>query len=118
MTEIVSLRNKKLLHPSSQLYALLPFLDCQGILREQGLLERGAFSETAEHPVVLHHESPVERMVIMDTHIKLDHEGIERTTSDFRQQYHVTRFRQTISKYLGRCPPCRRLKSLYSTIFL
>lgn len=51
--EIEALLMKKPISRSSRLIKLTPFLDNEGVLRVQGLLEHSELTEDAKHPMIL-----------------------------------------------------------------
>ena len=66
--ELVFLRKRRPLPADSKLVHQNPFLDGSSVMRVGGRLDRSAFNEDIKHPIILHHESQLARLVIREPH--------------------------------------------------
>ena len=74
------------------LKTLTPFLDESNISRVDRRLDRAAACYDAKHPIIIPQGHQPRRLVIMDSHKKLNHEGTAHVRNDFRLLYWIPRF--------------------------
>ena len=109
--EVAALTRGAMLASSSRLLTLSPWLDDDGFLRVGGRLERAPVSEGARHPLILPRDSRVTALLIMATHEKLMHTGVDHVLNDLRQKYWIPRARETVRRTLNGCVSCRRRRA-------
>ena len=108
--EVAVLKLKQHVSSKSKLVSLSPFLDEHGIIRAGGRIERADIPFCSRHPVVLAPDHELTRLIIMNCHEKLKHEGVDHVRNELRQQYWILRCRATVRKILHQCSYCRRRK--------
>ena len=106
--EISALKLTKPLPSESKLLNVTPKLDDENVLRVGGRLERGDLPEEIKHPIILHHESHLARLIIADVHESYGHSRPGRTLNELRTQFYVIKFRQTVQSVIFKCKQCRR----------
>ena len=94
--DICNLSDGKPVGMKSRLKTLTPFLDESNILRVGGRIDRAAVCYNVKHPMIIPQDHQLCRLVIMDCHKKLNHEGTERVRNDFRLLYWIPRSRSTV----------------------
>ncbi|XP_045029733.1 uncharacterized protein LOC123472386 [Daphnia magna] len=109
--ELEFLRKRRPLPVDSKLVHHTPFLDVNSVMRVGGRLDRSAFNEDIKHPIILHHESQLARLVIQERHIYLEHSRPDRTLHDVRSRYYIPKLRRIIKSVVGDCAKCRLLRS-------
>ena len=109
--EVAVLKLKQHVSSKSKLVSLSPFLDEHGIIRAGGRIERADIPFCSRHPVVLAPDHELTRLIIMNCHEKLKHEGVDHVRNELRQQYWILRCRATVRKILHQCSYCRRRKA-------
>ena len=95
----------------SKLISLSPFLDEHGIVCVGGRIERADIPFCSRHPIVLSPDQEFTRLIIMNCHERLKHEGVDHVRNELRQQYWILRCRATVRKILHWCSYCRRRKA-------
>ncbi|XP_044163003.1 uncharacterized protein LOC122947631 [Acropora millepora] len=83
----------------------------RGIVRAGGRIERADIPFCSRHPILLSPDHEFTRLIIMDCHERLKHEGVEHVRNELRQQYWILRCRATVRKILHRCSYYRRRKA-------
>ena len=106
--EIATLKRNQQVSPKSRLASLSPFLDGDEIVRVGGRIERADIPFSSRHPIVLSPDNELSRLIVMDCHEKLRHEGVEHVRNELRRQYWILRCRTAVRKILHRCSYCRR----------
>ena len=92
----------------SRLKTLTPFLDESYILRVGGRINGAAICYDAKHPMIIPQDHQLCRLVIMDCHKKLNHEGTEHVQNELRLLYWIPHSRSTVRKVLNDCSVCKR----------
>ena len=92
----------------SRLKTLTPFLDESDILRVGGRIDGAAICYDAKHPMIIPQDHQLCRLVIMDCHKKLNHEGTEHVRNELRLLYWMPHSRSTVRKVLNDCSVCKR----------
>ena len=85
--EIATLKRNQQVSPKSRLASLSPFLDGDEIVRVGGRIERADIPFSSRHPIVLSPDNELSRLIVMDCHEKLRHEGVEHVRNELRRQY-------------------------------
>ena len=76
--EVAVLKLEQHVSNKSKLVSLSPFLDGHGIIRAGGRIERADIPFCSRHPVVLSRDHELTRLIIMNCHEKLKHEGVDQ----------------------------------------
>ena len=109
--EVAALKSKQHVSSKSKLVSLSPFLDEHGIVRAGGRIERADIPFCSRHPIVLSPDHEFTRLIIMNFHERLKHEGVDHVRNELRQQYWILRCRATVRKILHQCSYCRRRRA-------
>lgn len=79
-----------------KLLTLSPFIDKDGLLRVGGRLKHAALTYNQKHPILLPKNHHVTNILILETHIKHWHTGIEATLTMIRNKYWLIDGRSSI----------------------
>ena len=109
--EIYCLQNNKPLPKDSNLIALSPVLDSNGLLRVGGRL-RNAKLETGEKlPVIISGKTHVATLLVRHFHESVQHQGRHYTEGIIRSKgFWITGGKRLINSILHKCVKCRRLR--------
>ena len=106
--ELTALHNGKDLHHSSCLIALHPFLDSCGLLRVGGRIHKAKIDFPSRHPVVIHGQHPISKLIIRSEHVRLLHAGPTLLTCMLNRRFHIIGGRRSIRSITRSCIICRR----------
>ena len=85
------------------------FEDNQGILRLRGRFAGSTLKYDEKYPIILRDScSYFTKLVILDAHERVIHQGVESTLSYVRSTYWVLKGRKTVKDVLRKCVVCRR----------
>ena len=84
--EVAALKSKHHVSSKSRLVSPSPFLDEQGIVCAGGRNERADIPFCSRHPIMLSPDHEFTRLIIMNCHEKLKHEGVDHVRNELRQQ--------------------------------
>ena len=88
------LQDKKPLPRSNNLRTLHPFLGEDDLIRVGGHLGRSNLTYQAKHSVILHHSSPVVKLMVHHLHVSNSHVGPSILLSLLSESYRVLRARR------------------------
>ncbi|XP_051171916.1 uncharacterized protein LOC127288483 [Leptopilina boulardi] len=108
--EINSLSKSESISQSSNLKALNPFLDNDGLLRVGGRLCNATISYDEKHPIILPKNHYVTELIIENTHKEQLHAGTQATLHAVRSNFWPLSGKSTTRKILKRCIKCFRAK--------
>ena len=94
--EVAALKSKQHVSSKSKLVSLSPILDEYGIVRAGGRIERANIPFCSHHPIVLSPDHEFTRLIIMNCHERLKHEGVDHVRNELRQWYWILRCRTTV----------------------
>jgi len=106
--EVTALKLKQHVSSKSKLVSLSTFLDEHGIVRAGGRIERADIPFCSRHPILLSPDLDFTRLIVMNCHEKLKHEGVDHVRNQLRQQYWILCCHATVRKILHQCSYCRR----------
>ena len=87
----------------------LSFFEDNGILRLRGRFGRAnSISYNQRHPAIIKNDSHITKLIVLDTHKTLLHQGVSSTLSHIRTKFWIIQGKKTVKKYLGDCVTCRR----------
>ena len=92
----------------SRLISLTPFLDESHILRVGGRIGGAAIPYDVKHPIIIPQDHQLSRLVILDCHISLNHEGTTHMQNELRLMYWIPHTRSTVRRVLHDCSLCKR----------
>ena len=95
------------MHKQSKLVSLTPFLDEDDIIRVGGRIGKAAIPFVTRHPNVLDSSGDLAKLIVMDTHNKLGHAGVDNVRNELRQQFWILRCKATVKKNLHSCWLCK-----------
>ena len=86
------------------------FVDTLGLLRLKGRFENAALDYDEKHPLILRslENSFFTKLIILDSHERVLHHGIETTLSDIRSNFWIVKGRKAVKSVLRKCVTCRR----------
>ena len=82
--------------------------DFNPLLRVGGRIDGAAICYDAKHRMFIPQDHQLCRLVIMDCHKKLNHEGTEHVRNELRLLYWIPHSRSTVRKVLNDCSVCKR----------
>ena len=111
MTNGVGRNKKGILHRTSQLYKLDPFMDKDGILRVGGRIRRANIDKNQKHPAILPKKSHITELLICHYHNKIQHQGRGMTLNEIRGSgYWIIGGSSLVSKHIHNCVKCRKYR--------
>ena len=115
-SELKSLRRHQVVHSSSKLISLSPFLDEEGIIRVGGRLEDADFCYSRKHQILLPKSGPLVTRIVWHFHsgeafppLKGSHKRGEALFAELRSQFWILGGRRAIKTIISSCLWCRRL---------
>ena len=106
-SEFKDLKRGRPVHKQSKLVSLTPFLDEDDIIRVGGRIGKAPIPFVTRHPIVLDSSSDLTKLIIIDTHNKLGHAGVDNVRNELRQQFWILRCKATVKKNLHSCWLCK-----------
>ena len=86
------------------------FVDPEGIWRCGGRLSNADVPYTTRHPIILPRDHPLVRMLVINAHAKVFHDGVGETLNEVRASYWIVKGRSLIKRILRKCVICRRFE--------
>ena len=112
--EIQCLQNNRPLSKSSDIRALSPFLDDNGLIRVGGRLEKAQIPYEEKHPILLPGRHHISLLLARHFHEKVFHQGRQFTEGSIRAAgYWITGCRRLVSSLISQCVKCRKLRGNY-----
>ena len=107
-TEINLIKSNQCLPEDSCLLPLSPFIDSSGLLRVGGCQGHANLPYSRMHPIVLHGNHPITKLIILSEHKRLLHAGATLVISSIIRRFHIIRIRQTVQSITRQCIICHR----------
>ena len=107
-TEITALKLDCCLPKHSNLITLHPFLDNNGVLRVGGRKTKSAMTYSRMHPVILHGNQPVIKLIIRSEHLRLLHACPTLLSASLGRRFHIITLRKSVRTMTRQCAKCRR----------
>ena len=111
-SDIDSLQSSSTVPLKSILSSFQPFFDDDMILRRNCRLENSLVPYSQAFPIILHHNSPLSKLIIFSLHLENFHCSANQTMMLVRNNYWITRFRRCVRSIVLSCNHCRRLKAI------
>ena len=92
----------------SRLRTLNPVIEKSGLLRVGGRVHNSDFSFAQRHPVILHGNHPLTKLLISAEHIRLLHAGPALVSSSLGRNFHIVGLRRVVRTITRACVICRR----------
>ena len=99
------------LDKKDKLLPYTPFLDSDGLLRVEGRIQKSGLPFQSKHPVILHSQCRVAKLLIEKAHHDCGHHGIEHVRAHIQATFMIVGIRRalrTLGKY---CFICRRWRA-------
>lgn len=93
--------------PPKSYSQLSPFIDERGIVRVGGRLHNSQLEFAEKHPILIPHQSPLSRLIILHTHNHNLHAGPSLTLALIRRKYWIPKAGKMIKGTILRCVRCR-----------
>ena len=91
------------------------FEDKHGILRLRGRFGRSNLNYNQKHPAIIRHESHLTKLIVLDTHKTILHQGVSSTLSHIRLKFWIVKGKKIVKKHLGRCTICKKAQGTTMT---
>ncbi|XP_055633327.1 uncharacterized protein LOC129773709 [Toxorhynchites rutilus septentrionalis] len=108
-TELRDLSHARSINQSSKITSLNPIL-VDGIIRVGGRLANAPVTENRKHPMILHHQHPLTKLIMEHYHRKHFHAGQQFLIASVRERYWPTNVRSLARKVVFECTSCFRNK--------
>jgi len=112
-TEVQRLSEEKPVHKCSNILALCPFLDSNGILRVGGRLNKlkGSLPTGQLNPIIMPKDNHVTMLLVRDFHESVRHQGRHLTEGAVRAGgFWIIGAKNLISSLIQKCVTCRKLR--------
>lgn len=110
--EVKSLRAEKLLHSTSKLLPLNPFMDDDGLIRCNGRLRFAkCLPWKSRLPIILPRKHVVTSLIIHDAHNQCQHGGTNQVLAQLAVKYWIISAREAIRECERECTKCSRRKA-------
>ena len=94
------------------------FLDENMVLRCQTRLNNASVSETSKRPILIPLRSHYAKLLIIESHQKVYHNGTRDTLNTLHQKYWIPRGREMTKQVIRHCVVCKKLEqSPFKTVF-
>ncbi|XP_064475318.1 uncharacterized protein LOC135389183 [Ornithodoros turicata] len=109
--EIQALTKNRRISETSRIAQLNPFLDEGGVMRLEGRLQCSDNCEDIKHPIILPKCHALARLIIMNTHRRMLHGGVQTTMSALRERWWLLQARQAVKSVIHRCAVCVKFRA-------
>ena len=90
------------------------FYDCKKFVRPKTIMDKHLkFVFDNKNPLLLRRNSYFTKLIILRSHEKVFHSGLEATLSNVRMRYWITKGRQTVKTVLKNCFICNLVKGKF-----
>ena len=89
------------------------FIDDKKFIRCSGRIHNSPTTDLSKFPYLLPKKHPVTQMIVMDTHKKLHHGGVNITVTAL---YQIPSMRQCMKSLVRHCVPCRKLTGKHTEL--
>ena len=107
-SEMKTIEDGKLL-PKGFLSSLNPFVDPVGLFRVGGRLHNSKLPYNHIHPIILHGDHPITKLIVRSEHLRMLHAGPTLLSTTVSLQFHIIGCRRLIRSITRSCITCRRL---------
>ena len=101
--EIDAIQKKFSIPNSSCLLPLHPFVDSSGLLRVGGREQNSKAPYSSQHPIIIHGNHPVTKLLIQFEHLRILHAGPKLLTSSLSRRFHIVGHRKIIRSITHGC---------------
>ena len=85
-------------------------MDESGVWRCGGRMSRSCLSLSAQTPILLDKDHHLTKLIVMDAHRRVIHNGVKETLAELRSAYWLVKGRQFIRKLIHSCITCQKLE--------
>lgn len=85
------------------------YLDSSGLLRVRSKLSKLKDQRRYRFPILLHKDSPLTKLIILDYHERFAHSGCYTLLTEIRKKFWIPKYFSVVKKILKTCVVCRRL---------
>lgn len=110
--ELTALRAGKTISERSKLVALNLKLDCHGLMRVGGRLDKAAIDYEMRHPAIIPKNSRLAWLLMNYAHRVSRHGGVQVAMQHIREKYWIPQLRNELKQYTRKCVTCVRNKPL------
>ena len=82
-----------------------------GIWRCQGRLQQSDLPETVNYPILLDKKHHFTKLIVMDCHARVLHNGVKQTITQLRTKYWIVKGRQFVRRLLNEYRSCKRFNA-------
>lgn len=107
-SEIQRLGEGRKVSKKSEIKALDPLLDSNGMLVVGGRIRRSQFHEQVKHPYLIPSDHSVAQLIVSEVH-QVAHLGCEWIVSQVRKRYWIIGLRRIVKAVSKRCVECKKL---------
>ena len=86
------------------------YLDDSGVWRCGGRMSKSSLSLAAQNPVLLNKDHLLTRLIVVQAHQRVYHDGVKETLTELRSEYWLVKGRQFIKKVVHDCIICKKLE--------
>lgn len=107
-SEIHLLSKDSTVPKGNPLQALSPFIDQCGMLRVGGRLQNASLAESTRHPLILHSQSHIVKLLVRQRHRDMLHAGAATLMAALSTSYHIPRIKSLLRSVSRHCVECQR----------
>lgn len=111
LSDVNLIKTNQPISRGSCLLPLAPFIDSNGLVRVGGRQKLGHLSSSQKHPIILHGNNPIVKLLITGEHKRLLHGGPNLVISSLGRKFHIIRIRTIARSIIRKCVTCRRLSA-------
>lgn len=108
--ELLILSKNQPLSSKSSLSSLSPFLDSDGIIRVGGRIAASEYSYDKKHPILLHANHTLTKLIFEHEHVMLMHAGPQHLLTSIRERFWPIGGRNLARRTARLCFICRRVR--------
>ena len=86
------------------------YQDESGVWRCGGRMSKSSLSLAAQNPVLLNKDHLLTRLIVVQAHQRVYHDGVKETLTELRSEYWLVKGRQFIRKVVHDCTICKKLE--------
>ena len=111
LSDVNLIKTNQPISRGSCLLPLAPFIDSNGLVRVGGRQKLGHLSSSQKHPIILHGNNPIVKLLITGEHKRLLHGGPNLVISSLGCKFHIIRIQTIARSIIRKCVTCRRLSA-------
>lgn len=108
--ECIKIIKNSTVNSKSRLLSLSPYIDERGIIRVGGRLQNTQFNDFKKHPIVLHPNHFLTKLITRHEHVRLFHCGPLNLLASLREKFWPISGRKLAKEIVHKCVTCYRVK--------